>query len=317
MSCPLRAPMSRERNRPTAFPPSTIRRTRSPTTASSSCPTAPATFTSVTATRFYEVPATEDAQAREVTIHHRGYTNGRAALDWTYEHFLGPETVFVTGSSAGSIPSPVYARHFAENYPAARVTALGRRRRRLSQPDRQPAARILGHAGRALPLREHERHRQRELLVRNALHQGSQSTSGGDVRALRHGRRRRPAPVPADRRNERRRRPAAAARRERGGHRRGARRPGQLPELHRAGRTPHDHAEPCLLHLRNGRRPGAGLGGVTRRRRAGRRRSTAATAPGRPCRKPKSRRPAKRPGPDGQDGRPTLRCTPPETPRRP
>ena len=73
----------------------------------------------------YEVPATEDAPAREVTIHHRGYTNGRAALDWTYEHFLGPETVFVTGSSAGSIPSPVYARHFAENYPAARVTALG------------------------------------------------------------------------------------------------------------------------------------------------------------------------------------------------
>lgn len=60
-----------------------------------------------------------------MTIHHRGYTNGRAALDWTYEHFLGPVTVFITGSSAGSIPSPVYARHFAENYPDARVTALG------------------------------------------------------------------------------------------------------------------------------------------------------------------------------------------------
>ena len=73
----------------------------------------------------YEVPATEEEPARQVTIHHRGYTNGRAALDWTYEHFLGPETVFITGSSAGSIPSPVYARHFAENYPDARVTALG------------------------------------------------------------------------------------------------------------------------------------------------------------------------------------------------
>ena len=73
----------------------------------------------------YEVSATDEAPAREVTIHHRGYTNGRAALDWTYEHFLGPETVFVTGSSAGSIPSPVYARHFAENYPDARITALG------------------------------------------------------------------------------------------------------------------------------------------------------------------------------------------------
>ena len=73
----------------------------------------------------YEVPATEEEPAREVTVHHRGYTNGRAALDWTYEHFLGTEAVFITGSSAGSIPSPVYARHFAEHYPDARVTALG------------------------------------------------------------------------------------------------------------------------------------------------------------------------------------------------
>ncbi len=73
----------------------------------------------------YEAAATDDAPAREFTIHHRGYTNGRAALDWTWEHFLGPETVFVTGSSAGSIPSPVYARHFAEHYPEARITALG------------------------------------------------------------------------------------------------------------------------------------------------------------------------------------------------
>ena len=73
----------------------------------------------------YEVAATDDEPAREVTIHHRGYTNGRAALDWTYEHFLGPDTVFVTGSSAGAIPSPVYARHFAEHYPDARITALG------------------------------------------------------------------------------------------------------------------------------------------------------------------------------------------------
>lgn len=73
----------------------------------------------------YEVPATDEEEAREVTIHHRGYTNGRAALDWSYEHFLGPETVFVTGSSAGAIPSPVYARHFAEHYPDARITALG------------------------------------------------------------------------------------------------------------------------------------------------------------------------------------------------
>ncbi len=73
----------------------------------------------------YEAPATEGEPAREVTIRHRGYINGKAALDWTGEHFLEPETVFVAGSSAGSIPAPVYARHLADRYPAARVTAFG------------------------------------------------------------------------------------------------------------------------------------------------------------------------------------------------
>ena len=73
----------------------------------------------------YEAPTTEEHESHMVSIHHRGWTNGRAALDWTYEHFFAPETIFVTGSSAGSIPSPFYSVKLAEHYADARVVALG------------------------------------------------------------------------------------------------------------------------------------------------------------------------------------------------
>jgi len=62
---------------------------------------------------------------REVTIHHKGYVNATAVLDWTFENFSAVETVFVTGSSAGSIASPFYAALVAERYPEARIAQLG------------------------------------------------------------------------------------------------------------------------------------------------------------------------------------------------
>ena len=46
-------------------------------------------------------------------------------MEWTLRHFIRPESVFVTGSSAGSIPSPYYALHLAAHYPQARVAQLG------------------------------------------------------------------------------------------------------------------------------------------------------------------------------------------------
>ena len=73
----------------------------------------------------YTVDATEETPAHDVTIHHRGYVNAMAALDWTYEQFLAPESILVTGSSAGAIPSPLYARFLAEHYPDTRLAALG------------------------------------------------------------------------------------------------------------------------------------------------------------------------------------------------
>jgi hypothetical protein len=73
----------------------------------------------------YTVAATDEAPAREVTIHHKGWVNGQAVLAWTKEHFDAPETIFVAGSSAGAIPSPIYARELAEAYPEARLVQLG------------------------------------------------------------------------------------------------------------------------------------------------------------------------------------------------
>ncbi len=72
----------------------------------------------------YEVNAGED-DASEVTIHHRGYINATSVLNWTFANVENPDTVFVTGCSAGSIPSPLYTQFVAEAYPNARIEQLG------------------------------------------------------------------------------------------------------------------------------------------------------------------------------------------------
>ncbi len=72
----------------------------------------------------YEVNAGTD-NASEVTINHRGYINATTVLDWTFANVENPETVFVTGCSAGSIPSSLYTQFVAEAYPDARIEQLG------------------------------------------------------------------------------------------------------------------------------------------------------------------------------------------------
>ena len=73
----------------------------------------------------YEVPATEDTEAREVTIYHNGYNNAMAVLNWVYDNVDAPEEVFVSGSSAGAIASPFYGGLIAEQYPDSRIVVLG------------------------------------------------------------------------------------------------------------------------------------------------------------------------------------------------
>lgn len=66
----------------------------------------------------------DDAGEREFTIHHRGYANVTAVLDWVGERFEEPTEILVAGSSAGSIPSPLYAQVLADRYPGVRVTSM-------------------------------------------------------------------------------------------------------------------------------------------------------------------------------------------------
>lgn len=62
---------------------------------------------------------------QSLSIAHKGSINAHAVLDWTFANVSAPEVVFVTGSSAGAIPSPIYAGVVAEAYPEARVVQLG------------------------------------------------------------------------------------------------------------------------------------------------------------------------------------------------
>ncbi len=66
-----------------------------------------------------------DETGEPLTIHHQGFANAQAVLDFARDEFPAPAEVFVTGSSAGAIPSPYYAVKIAETYPDARVTQLG------------------------------------------------------------------------------------------------------------------------------------------------------------------------------------------------
>ncbi len=76
-----------------------------------------------------------------LTIRHRGRANMQAVLDWTTANVTDPTTVFVTGSSAGAIPSPFYASLIAEAYPSARIAQLGDGAggyRRMNSSDARP-----------------------------------------------------------------------------------------------------------------------------------------------------------------------------------
>jgi hypothetical protein len=67
--------------------------------------------------------ATDDGGT--LTIYHRGFVNAAAALDWAYRNIAAPDSIFVTGCSAGSVGSRVHVPYVIEHYPEARMTQLG------------------------------------------------------------------------------------------------------------------------------------------------------------------------------------------------
>ena len=86
-----------------------------------------------------------------LTVHHKGYVNGSAALRRLATAFPRATDVVVIGESAGSIAAPLYAGLVADRLPDARVTALAEGSG--SYPDVPRLDRILAHwtAPAALP----------------------------------------------------------------------------------------------------------------------------------------------------------------------
>lgn len=68
---------------------------------------------------------TYEGEDAEVTINHNGYNNAAAVLGWIFANIPTASDVFVTGCSAGAIPSPFYVWWVAENYGDARIVQLG------------------------------------------------------------------------------------------------------------------------------------------------------------------------------------------------
>lgn len=59
-----------------------------------------------------------------LTVEHRGYHNSKVAEKWAREHFLNPEEVFVTGSSAGAYGAWFNAPLLHEVWPASQFHVL-------------------------------------------------------------------------------------------------------------------------------------------------------------------------------------------------
>jgi hypothetical protein len=58
-------------------------------------------------------------------VNHYGYENTRMALDWTYQNFPEPDSVFAIGCSAGVIGSFFHAPHILEHYKGIPFTLIG------------------------------------------------------------------------------------------------------------------------------------------------------------------------------------------------
>ena len=72
-----------------------------------------------------DAEATYTSGANSVTIQHRGFANAKVAEKWAREHFVNPEQVFVTGSSAGAYGALLHGAWLERVYPASDINVLG------------------------------------------------------------------------------------------------------------------------------------------------------------------------------------------------
>lgn len=72
-----------------------------------------------------EVATYRSSEGEKLTIHHKGFTNVSAVLDWIYLNIPKPEAIFLTGCSAGSFGSAYHAPYFIKKYPQIPLYQLG------------------------------------------------------------------------------------------------------------------------------------------------------------------------------------------------
>jgi hypothetical protein len=65
------------------------------------------------------------AYSAEITIEHKGFVNGTAALDYLAEHYPDATQVVVVGKTAGSVAAPIYGGLITDLLPAAQVMVFG------------------------------------------------------------------------------------------------------------------------------------------------------------------------------------------------
>lgn len=72
-------------------------------------------------TQTYRNPFTNE----DYRIEHRGAVNTQAVLDWTFTQFSAPESIFITGCSAGAYGAAYWTSAVRDNYPEAAIYQLG------------------------------------------------------------------------------------------------------------------------------------------------------------------------------------------------
>jgi hypothetical protein len=60
-----------------------------------------------------------------LTVEHRGYVNGTAAVDYLAAHYPDAKQVVVVGKTAGSVAAPIYGGLIADRLPNAQVIVFG------------------------------------------------------------------------------------------------------------------------------------------------------------------------------------------------
>ena len=68
---------------------------------------------------------TDPGDGTTFEVQHKGRTNVQAVLDWVFESFEAPETIFVTGCSAGAYGSITYMPKLQARYPDADIYQMG------------------------------------------------------------------------------------------------------------------------------------------------------------------------------------------------